>query len=334
MAQMQSRPPVLVVYNHKGGVGKTTVAINLAVIGAAAGRRVLLVDLDAQGTATMTLGHPDLPEMGAMDAMLGRTAPGQARISTVFDGLSLLPATGELRLAELQLGRNDDDVAHLGLTLPAEAEAAGADLVVIDCPPCFGLLTLNALMAATAVLIPTSPDPAARAGLSATLDEIERLQQEAHPELSVAGIVPVLTGPEKAAAHGLRLVRAAFGALTLGADIPRDGMAAVAAERLTPLVVLAPNSPAGRALIAMGGEILARVSPDPSPDEDPMARARARLQAWHKAELARPSPPYDGPLSPQGGGRFSLFSGSGAVWVLAALASGVLLGWAIHALLG
>jgi len=257
MASEHTGPPVVAVFNHKGGVAKTTTACNLAVCLAAGGLRVVLIDLDSQGNATASFGHLPLPARGSLDVITGARGFAETLLPTAFPGVSVLPATAGLRLGELELGGQAVD--RLRSRLGAET-AQFADLVIVDCPPSFGMVTLNALVAATAVIIPTRPDPFAHEGLSNTWYLIKRMRQEANTALATAGILLTMTEAEGSLADGALAIRAEFGAMVYDCDIALDPEVARAAQLSLPVAVTDPDGLAGRAYVDAAIETLARLA--------------------------------------------------------------------------
>ncbi len=250
---------MVAVFNHKGGVAKTTTACNVAVCLAAGGRRTLLVDLDAQGNATASFGHLPLPNVGTLDVIAGRASLAETALATPFPGLTLLPATTALRMAELELGGDEQAMRRLHDQLAGDGPAADIDMVVIDCPPSFGMVTLNALLASSAVLIPTRPDPFAHEGLANTWYEIKRLCQEANADLAVAGILLTMTEPSGAVADGALSIRAEFGDQVYACEIATDPAVGEAAQLPLPVTVLDPDGLAGRAYVEASAELLLRL---------------------------------------------------------------------------
>lgn len=176
----------IAILNQKGGVGKTTTAVNLASYLGKAGKSVLLVDLDPQGNATSGLGvnKNELTET-MYDALLdAQIAPGIVQ-DTNFDNIQILPANANLAGAEVQLVSS----LQRELKLKQVIEQFNQDIILIDCPPSLGLLTINALSAADYVLIPVQTEYYALEGLSQLMDVINRVEQTINPKLEVLGVV-------------------------------------------------------------------------------------------------------------------------------------------------
>lgn len=179
---------VFAIANQKGGVGKTTTAINLATALAAVGRRVLVIDLDPQGNASTGLGcDRKARDITIYNVILGASSLRQAIVHTRIPGLDLAPSTVDLLGAEFELM----DMEQRSDRLRDAIAASGAhyDFILIDCPPALGLLTLNALTAANAVLVPLQCEFFALEGLSQLLRTVERVRRSFNPDLELQGVV-------------------------------------------------------------------------------------------------------------------------------------------------
>ena len=193
MSALEPSLRVLAVANQKGGVGKTTTAINLGTALAAVGERVLLVDMDPQGNASTGLGVPKaLRTSSTYDVLMGETSLAQAAIATSVPNLDLAPADADLSGVELELGHASGRSFRLRDALAPLKADTGADrytYVLIDCPPSLNLLTLNAMAAADAVFVPLQCEFFALEGLSQLMHTVELVRGSLNPRLELQGIV-------------------------------------------------------------------------------------------------------------------------------------------------
>jgi len=251
---------ILAIANQKGGVGKTTTTLNLGAALAEGGRRVLLVDLDPQGSLTLALGiDPDPLKNTVYSALTatvqGNDAPLEAILQKTQSGLDLLPANIELSQAELDLTREPLGIFALRDTLK---DMGGYDYILIDCPPSLGILTANALAAAREVVVPLQADYLALKGVDLLLKTIVKIQRRANTDLKVLGIV--LTLADLRTVHAREVVETARE--TFGQTVPVFTAIIQANVRLkeAPLVgqsilAYAPQSNVAQAYRALAQEI-------------------------------------------------------------------------------
>ncbi len=249
---------ILAIANQKGGVGKTTTAINLATALATAGEDVLLVDLDPQGNASTGLGiGQSRRERGTYTALIGEDSIAATAVATDVPNLSVLPADAELAAAELELSTLDQREYRLRQALAA---ASGRhSFILIDCPPSFGLLTINGLVAADAVLVPLQCEFFALEGISQLVRTIERIQQHLNPRLALQGIVLTMFDKRNNLSELVAAdVRSFFGPLVYQTVIPRNVRVSEAPSHGKPVMLYDLRSPGAQAYLRLAVEVMRR----------------------------------------------------------------------------
>ena len=244
---------IIGIVNQKGGVAKTTTAVNLAAYLAAEGQKVLLLDMDPQGNATSALGLRDSEE-GLYEA-LGHPAQVQQYIRpSVQAGLDVLPATPDLAGAGVELAEDPDALARL------LASISGYDLAIIDAPPSLGPLTVNVLAAAERLIIPLQAEYFALEGLAGLMETVDRIREGLNPQLDVLGVViTMFDGRTNLAQEVETMVRRHFGALVFSAVIPRNVRLSEAPSFAQPINMFAPSSLGAGAYQRLAKEVMKRV---------------------------------------------------------------------------
>jgi len=262
------RPRVLVVANQKGGVGKTTTAINLGTALAAIGENVLIVDLDPQGNASTGLGFgPKDRGLSTYDVLLGEATIRQTIVQTVVPRLHLAPSNMDLLGVELELANERDrsfrlrDALHAMETMLSGNDAATTayDYVLIDCPPSLNLLTINAMAAADAVLVPLQCEFFALEGLSQLLRTVEQVRNSLNPRLSIHGVVLTMFDPRNnLAAQVIADVRQFLGAKVYDTVIPRNVRVSEAPSHGKPVLLYDLKCAGSQAYLKLASEVIQR----------------------------------------------------------------------------
>ncbi len=249
---------IFAVTNQKGGVGKTTTSVNLAASLAELDRRVLLIDLDPQGNATMGSGANkyDL-ESSIYEVMMDEKTVTDVVISLEGSGYDLLPANADLTGAEV--GLLEEIGRELRLRMALEKVRDDYDYIVIDCPPSLNMLTVNALVAADKVFIPTQCEYYALEGLSALLDTVEKIRTYLNPTLAVEGFLRTMFDSRNnlATQVSAQLLKH-FGEKVYQTIIPRNVRLAEAPSHGTPIITYDRSSSGAAAYLALAGEMIRR----------------------------------------------------------------------------
>jgi chromosome partitioning protein len=257
----KTSPRIITVANQKGGVGKTTTAINLATALAAIGESVLIVDIDPQGNASTGLGIDRRDRtVSSYDVLTGELTIEEAAVPTAVPGLSIVPSTLDLLGVEMEIASAPDRVLRLRNALrDASRRAAPFSYVLIDCPPSLNLLTLNSMAAADSVLVPLQCEFFALEGLSQLLETVEQVRGSINPELTIQGIVlTMFDGRNNLANQVVQDVRAHMGEKVYETVIPRNVRVSEAPSHGKPAILYDLKSSGSQAYLQLASEVIRR----------------------------------------------------------------------------
>ncbi|ALA19557.1 chromosome partitioning protein ParA [Chelatococcus sp. CO-6] len=260
----RSQPRVLALANQKGGVGKTTTAINLGTALAAIGERVLIIDLDPQGNASTGLGiDRKSRRVSTYDVMTATATLEAAALQTAVPGLAVAPSTLDLLGVELEIAAHRDRAQRLSAAIkalpPDEGGQPAYSYVLIDCPPSLNLLTINALTAADAVLVPLQCEFFALEGLSQLLRTVEQVRSALNPRLTIHGVVLTMFDPRNnLSGQVVADVRQFMGSKVYETIIPRNVRVSEAPSHGKPVLLYDLKCAGAQAYLKLASEIIQR----------------------------------------------------------------------------
>ncbi|MCW2244031.1 ParA family protein [Azospirillum canadense] len=336
------QPTILSVYNQKGGVGKTTTSVNLALALAALGKSVVLIDFDPQSSATSNFLLRERAKVGINDLLSQETFVEDAISPTAFDGLSMI--VGARKLYSLEHALDSRGGSQRGLRKALHFSRNPPDYVVIDCPPALGHLAAGALAASDRLVVPVFPGRYALDGLKRTLSVVEHIQKGMNPNLSVAGILMLSITNDEVGRESLTLLRSEFPDLMFRTAVPYDVDVVKATYRRMPASIFSPEGRTTARFVTLGWEIIHGRGTTPTDEE--LKPALDRIRSWQEATDAsysarRAATASDEGEESSGGGngarpadRARPRSGRALVAALVGLVIGLIAGFALGAVLG
>ena len=262
MSDTRSAPHVLAIANQKGGVGKTTTAVNLGTALAALGHRVVVIDLDPQGNASTGLGIASSDRgFTAYDLLFSEDPAALQTYETVVPGLRIIPATPDLSSAEVDMVSDAKRLHKMQRALSAGGDGVrDQDYILIDCPPSLNLLTINALVAADSVLVPLQCEFFALEGLSQLMRTVRTVRSSSNPQLKIQGIVLTMYDKRNNLSGQVAAdVRENLGTLVYDTVIPRNVRLSEAPSHAVPALIYDRSSSGSLAYQRLAGELLARM---------------------------------------------------------------------------
>jgi chromosome partitioning protein len=249
---------IIAITNQKGGVGKTTTAINLGATLASLGNKTLIVDLDPQGNASTGLGiEPAMRDMTTYDLLIDGAALAEIAMPTSVKNLSIAPATTDLSSTDVELGQRDNRIFLLKEAL--RSSSSQFDYVLIDCPPSLSLLTLNALVCADSVLVPLQAEFFALEGLSQLMLTVREVRETANPSLRIEGVVLTMHDARNNLSRQVEEdARATLGALVFKTMVPRNVRLSEAPSYAMPVIAYDPASKGSQAYVDLAQELIER----------------------------------------------------------------------------